>query len=82
MRNNNAIAVASGLVILGSAVAMAFTITGGPGPRLESGPFREAARVLAQQALAQLKPGGLVTVITRCVGAPDEGVHVKVRTTS
>jgi hypothetical protein len=69
MRNNRAISVVSGLAILGSATALVLTVTGGPGPRLEPGPFREAGRVLAQQALSQLKPGGLVMVITRDTAA-------------
>jgi hypothetical protein len=69
MRNNRALAVISGFAIVGSAAALVWIVTGGPGPRLESGPFREAGRVLAQQTLSQLKPGGLVTVITRDTAA-------------
>ncbi len=69
MRNNRAISVASGLAILGSTVAVMLTVTGGPGLRLEHRPFREAGRVLAQQALSQRKPGGMVTVIARDTAA-------------
>jgi hypothetical protein len=59
----------SGLAILGAAAALVLTVTGGSGPRLEPGPFREAGRVLAQQTLSELKPGGLLTVITRDTAA-------------
>lgn len=65
MRNNRAIAVISALAIFGSATSLVWTLKGGLGPRLETAPFREAGRVLAQQSLSQLKPGGLLTVITR-----------------
>jgi hypothetical protein len=69
MRDNKAIAVLAGSVILGSGLAIALSISGGTGPRLDAAPFREAGRVLARQARGLLKPGGAVTVITRDTAA-------------
>ncbi len=69
MLDNKAVATVAGLLIVGSVSALVFCVSGGFGPRLEPGPFREAGRVLAQQALAQLKPGGALTVITRDTAA-------------
>ena len=42
-----------------------FYIHGGTGPSLNAGPFEESGRLMAQQALQFLEPGGDVTVITR-----------------
>src|SRR5579859_5884233 len=65
MRDNKALSVLSGFVILGSGFLMGLSTSGGFGPRLDAAPFRELGRVLAHQTIAQLKPGGTVTVITR-----------------
>jgi hypothetical protein len=65
MRDNNAIDILAGSIILGSAVAIGLALSDGLGPRLETAPFREAGRVLARQAIPLLKPGGSIMVITR-----------------
>lgn len=65
MRDNKALVVVSGFVVLGSVLLMGWSVSGGFGPHLEEAPFRELGRVLAQQTVAHLKPGGTVTVITR-----------------
>jgi hypothetical protein len=69
MRDNKAVATLAGLAVAASVAGLLFSVSGGFGPRLEPGPFREAGRVLAQQALSQLKPGGTLTVITRDTAA-------------
>jgi hypothetical protein len=69
MRDNKAVATLAGLAIVASVAGLLFSVSGGFGPRLEPGPFREAGRVLAQQSLAQLKPGGTLTVLTRDTAA-------------
>jgi hypothetical protein len=65
MRDNKAIGTLAGLVALGCSVALVFSVSGGFGPRLDPLPHQAAGRVLAEQTLSLLKPGGLVTVITR-----------------
>ena len=65
MRDNKAIGSVAALVIAGSVLTLWFCITGGPGPRIDPAPHKAAGRVLARQTLSLLKPGGLVTVITR-----------------
>src|SRR5256885_7956097 len=69
MRDSKPVAFTAGLVVLGSAVLLGYSLSSGFGPRLEAAPFRELGRVLAQQALSHLKPGGVVTVITRDTAA-------------
>jgi hypothetical protein len=65
MRDNKAIGTMAALVALGSSGALVFVLSGGFGPRLDPVPHQAAGRVLAQQTLSLLKPGGLVTIITR-----------------
>ena len=65
MRDNKPIAIAAGVVILGAWLALGFQLSGGFGPRLNTAAVREAGRVLADQAVARLKPGGTITVVTR-----------------
>src|SRR5690349_1514344 len=65
MRDNKAISTLAGLVALGSGLALVFSVTSGFGPHLDRGPHQAAGRVLAEQTLALLKPGGTLMVITR-----------------
>src|SRR5690242_9807238 len=65
MRDNKAISTVAGLVALGSGATLVFCVNGGFGPHLDPAPHAAAGRVLAQQALSLLKPGGSMTVITR-----------------
>ena len=69
MRDSKFIAAAAGFVFLCSATAIAISLSGGFGPRLESAPYLAVGKTLARQALVLLKPGGLVTVITRDTAA-------------
>lgn len=65
MGGKKIITILAGIVILGSVLVIALSMSSGFGPSLDAAPIREAGRVLARQALAQLKPGGSVLVITR-----------------
>lgn len=65
MRDNKVIGTAAGVVALGSALALVFTLSAGFGPHLDAAPYEAVGRVLARQTLGFLKPGGHVTVITR-----------------
>jgi hypothetical protein len=69
MRHSKFTAAAAGFVFLCSATKIAICLNGGFGPRLESAPYQAVGRTLARQALVLLKPGGLVTVITRDTAA-------------
>lgn len=69
MRDNKAIGTLAGLVALGSGACLVFTLSEGFGPRLDSRPHQVAGRVLAEQTLALLKPGGTLLVITRDTSA-------------
>lgn len=65
MRDNKAVATLATLVTLGSGLALTFCLSSGFGPEEDPLPHRAAGRVLAEQTLSLLKPGGQVTVITR-----------------
>src|SRR5579872_4086754 len=65
MRDNKVIGAAAGVVALGSALALVFSLSSGFGPHIDPAPYQAVGRVLARQSLAFLKPGGRVTVITR-----------------
>ncbi len=65
MRDNTVIGTVAGVTVLGSGLAIAFCLTGGFGPRIDPAPHQAIGRVLAQQTLSLLRPGGEVTVITR-----------------
>lgn len=69
MRDNKAIGTLAGLVALGSGLVLVFCVSGGLGPRLDPRPHQAAGRVLAEQALSLLKPGGTLMVITRDTAA-------------
>lgn len=65
MRDNRVIQGLALAAALGAAASMAFTVQGGWGPAMPAEPHRAAGTELARQALAQLKPGGQVMLITR-----------------
>jgi hypothetical protein len=65
MRDNKVIGAAAGSVVLGSALAIGFCLTGGLGPQMDAAPFQAVGRVLAQQTIPLWKKGGQITVITR-----------------
>lgn len=65
MRDNKLIGALAGVTTVGSCLAIALYFTGGFGPSIDPAPHRAVGRVLAQQALSLLKPGGKITVITR-----------------
>ena len=65
MRDNKLVAVAAGVVLLCSGAAILLRVSGGFGPGLDPTPYRAVGRALARQALALLKPGGTITVVTR-----------------
>ena len=44
---------------------LGLSLHGGLGPRVHSAPYEASGRLMAQQALACLAPGGQITVITR-----------------
>ncbi|HLH57309.1 MAG TPA: hypothetical protein VKY92_27265 [Verrucomicrobiae bacterium] len=69
MRDNKAISALSGIILTGAIFSIAYSISGGFGPPLNSAPFEQAGVVLARQALACLKPGGHITVIARDTAA-------------
>ena len=57
------------IVVVSTAIAawclLDFSLHGGFGPHLDAGPHELSGRLMAQQALALLAPGGQITVITR-----------------
>ncbi len=65
MRDNKVISIAAALVTVGSCLGLVYGLTGGFGPHLDARSHRAVGQVLAAQTLNLLKPGGLVTVITR-----------------
>jgi hypothetical protein len=65
MRDNKFIAAAAGIVLLCSGAAIVLRLSGGFGPGLEPAPYQAVGRTLARQAVALLKPGGTITVVTR-----------------
>lgn len=69
MRNNKLVGATAALVSLASASVIAWYLSGGPGPGLDPLLHRAVGRVLANQTLALLKPGGRVMVITRDTAA-------------
>jgi len=44
---------------------LCLSLHGGLGPRVDRGPYEASGRLMAQQALAWLEPGGQITIITR-----------------
>lgn len=65
MRDNKLIGTCAGLTTLGSSLAIAFFLSPGFGPHLDSSPHEAVGRVLAQQTLALLRSGGRITAIVR-----------------
>jgi hypothetical protein len=65
MRESKAVNVLASLVILGAGGAGLLAWRGGLPPRLNPKPHAAVGQALARQALALLKPGGQITVITR-----------------
>lgn len=65
MRDNKAIGTLAALVALGSILTIVICLAGVFGPRVDSAQPRAVGRVLAERTLSLLKPGGLVTVLTR-----------------
>jgi hypothetical protein len=59
------IGTVSGVTVLCSCLVVGFCLTSGLGPHIDRRPHQAVGRVLAQQTLSLLKPGGEVTVITR-----------------
>src|SRR5262249_110499 len=68
-RESKVITSIAGLVTLGGVVTIYLTARGGFGPRMDPKPHEAAGQVLAQQALALLKPGGEITVLARDTSA-------------
>jgi hypothetical protein len=57
-------------IVVGSTTIAAWSVLclslhGGLGPRVDAGPYEASGRLMAQQALAWLEPGGQITIITR-----------------
>lgn len=53
------------LTIIAAWSLLCLTLNGGLGPRVDAGAYETSGRLMAQQALACLEPGGQITVITR-----------------
>jgi hypothetical protein len=69
VRDNKVIGTVAGVTALGSGLAIVFCLTGGFAQRLDPTPHAAVGRVLAEQTLSLLKPGGQVTVISRDTSA-------------
>ena len=65
MHHSKAIQRTSVLVTLGAIVFLGLTLTGGLSPHLNPKPHQASGWYLAHQALARLKPGGQMVLITR-----------------
>ena len=65
MRDSKVIATIAGLITVGGAAVIYLTARGGFGPGLDPKPHEAAGQVLAEQAIALLKPGGQITVLAR-----------------
>lgn len=65
MRDSRALQTAACFAIVGSAAAIYLSISGGFGPGIDRAPHQATGVVMAQQALALLKPGGHLVVFAR-----------------
>jgi hypothetical protein len=65
MRDNKVMQAVAVAATLGAGAVMAFTESGGCAPRINPAPHRAVGMELAQQALAMLKPGSKIIVVTR-----------------
>ena len=59
------IGIAAGLITVAAWSFLWVSLHGGLGLRVDAGPHEASGRLMAQQALALLEPGGQITVITR-----------------
>jgi hypothetical protein len=59
------IRVALGLITIAAFSFLCVSLRGGLGPRIDARPFEASGRLMAQQALAVLEPGGQITIIAR-----------------
>ena len=69
MRDNKAVNVIAGLVVLGAWATLLISLRGGLPPRLNPKPHEAAGWMLARQALRLLKPGGRILIISRDTAA-------------
>jgi len=65
MRDSKVIGTGACFVTLGAAAAIYFSIGAGFGPRVDPTPHEATGLVMAQQALALLRPGGRIGLIAR-----------------
>ena len=65
MRDSKVIGSIASLVALGGVAVIYLTARGGFGPGIDPKPHKAAGHVLAEQALALLKPGGQITLLAR-----------------
>jgi hypothetical protein len=59
------IRIAIGIVTIAAWTFLGVSLKGGLGPRVDAAPGETSARLMAEQTLALLKPGGQITVIAR-----------------
>jgi hypothetical protein len=69
MRGSTVIRILAAAIVVGAWVAIYAALHGGLGPRINSEPHEATGRLMAQQALANLKPGGQITVFARATAA-------------
>jgi len=69
MRENGTLQAAACLAIVGSAAAIYFCTSGGFGVGIDRRPHQATGAVMAQQALALIKPGGQLVIIARDTAA-------------
>lgn len=69
MRDRKIIQAVAAIITVGAVAAMVITERGGFAAGVNAAPHRAAGAELAHQALALLKPGGQITVITRDTAA-------------
>jgi len=65
MRDSRALQSITCALTIASATVISFLISGGFGPHIDRAPHAATGTVIAQQALALLKPGGHLIVIAR-----------------
>ncbi len=61
----NVIGIGAGFTTIAAWLFLCLSLHGGLGPRVDAGPYETTGRLMAQQALALLEPGGQITIITR-----------------
>jgi hypothetical protein len=59
------IRIVAGLITIAAWCFLGLSLHGGLGPRVDNGSYEASGKIMAQQALTCVEPGGQITIITR-----------------